>query len=144
MVRRVSLWVAVAVLLAAGVCASRASAQVSVLGPGAYGLGFFDYGSTNYGGNYRIPYYALFPPVYYSYPVARPYGYSPFAYPPGTVTPEAPQQAVAPVEYRNPLVPQRTASPTDKTASLPRMYYNPYVAEAKPASSLASARQAKP
>jgi hypothetical protein len=28
----------------------------------------------------RIPYFALFPPVYYSYPVSRPYGQSPFNY----------------------------------------------------------------
>ncbi len=34
------------------------------------------------------PYYALYPPVYYSYPVPRTYGYSPFAYPPGTPTPD--------------------------------------------------------
>ncbi|MEX0678469.1 MAG: hypothetical protein WD063_15420 [Pirellulales bacterium] len=138
MFRRVSLWVAVGILLAAGFNASQASAQV--LGPGAYGLGFFNYGDTNYGGNYRIPYYALFPPVYYSYPVARPYGYSPFAYPPGTVTPEATQK-VAPVEYRNPFVPQRASSTGDKSASLPRMYDNPFVKRAQTASTLASARQ---
>jgi hypothetical protein len=30
----------------------------------------------------HVPYFALHPPVYYSYRVARTYGYSPFAYPP--------------------------------------------------------------
>ena len=144
MFRRVSFWVAAAILLATGFCASQAHAQVSVLGPGAYGLGFFDYGSANYGNNYRIPYYALFPPVYYSYPVARPYGYSPFAYPPGTVTPEAPQKAVAPVEYINPLVPQPVKADGDKTASAPRMYLNPYVKQSRPASSVAVALPSGP
>ena len=38
--------------------------------------------------NDYIPYYAAHPPVYYSYPVPRPYGFSPYAYPPGTMTPE--------------------------------------------------------
>jgi hypothetical protein len=34
-----------------------------------------------------IPYYAVHPPVYYSDIVPRPYGYSPYAYVPGIVTP---------------------------------------------------------
>lgn len=38
--------------------------------------------------NERLPYFAQHPPVYYKRPVARPYGYSPYAYPPGYVTPE--------------------------------------------------------
>lgn len=32
--------------------------------------------------NEYIPYFAKHPPVYYSRPVARPYGYYPYAYPP--------------------------------------------------------------
>lgn len=57
---------------------------------GGYGAG---YGWGGWGGELfgvelggnedRIPFYALHPPVYYSYPIARPYGDSPFAYPPG-------------------------------------------------------------
>ncbi len=134
MFRRVSLWAVCGVLLAASFGASRASAQ---FGPGGYGIGFFNYGGNYYGGNYRVPYYALFPPVYYSYPVPRTYGYSPFAYPPGTMTPNAPQK-VAAVEYANPFVggarqdgavpaPVGKQEPVDPTASLPRMYYNPFV-----------------
>lgn len=91
-------------------------------------MGFF-----NYGGNYninqqRIPYYALYPPVYYSYAMARPYGYSPFAYPPGVMTPEARPEAAA-AEYRNPFVPPRDPSQPakDQTASAPRTYLNPFV-----------------
>ena len=34
------------------------------------------------------PYFSIHPPVYYSYPVARPYGYSPYAYPGTVKTPE--------------------------------------------------------
>ena len=84
MIGRVNLWVMSGVLLAASACASQANAQF--LSGGSYGLGFFNYGSP-WVYQQRIPYYALYPPVYYSYPVARTYGYSPFAYPPGTLTP---------------------------------------------------------
>ena len=40
------------------------------------------------------PYFALHPPVYYSAPVPRSYGYSPYAYPGRIVTPEAPVPVV--------------------------------------------------
>lgn len=46
----------------------------------------------------RIPHFALYPPVYYGQKVARPYGYSPFAVPPGIVPVET--QFVAPVELK--------------------------------------------
>jgi hypothetical protein len=50
-----------------------------------------------------VPYFALHPPVYYSYRVARTYGYSPFAYPPGVMTPSlesrrSPSSAAAVIE----------------------------------------------
>ena len=41
---------------------------------------------TNYASE-SVPYFALHPPVYYGKRVARTYGYSPFAYPPGVLTP---------------------------------------------------------
>lgn len=47
---------------------------------GGYGLSNY-YNRGIYVDQDRIPYFALHPPVYYSYPVPRPYGYSPFAYP---------------------------------------------------------------
>jgi len=129
MLRRLSLGLLGAIVALAGVGASSASA----FGPGGYGLGFFNYDMGMYGGNYRIPYYSLFPPVYYSYPVARTYGYSPFAYPPGTITPEGPPQ-IAPVTYINPLVKPSSGSDApqagatlDKSAAAPRMYTNPFV-----------------
>jgi len=44
------------------------------------------------------PYFALYPPVYYRYPVARTYGFSPFAYLSGAITPEGP---IRPYVVRN-------------------------------------------
>lgn len=54
-------------------------------------------GMTGWGGcwqpsNYAtesVPYFALHPPVYYSYRIARTYGFSPFAYPPGVIVTES-------------------------------------------------------
>jgi hypothetical protein len=51
----------------------------------------------------NVPYYAAFPPVYYSMPVPRAYGYSPFAYLPDVQTPEA-TVAAQPLEVPNPYV----------------------------------------
>ncbi len=52
------------------------------------GLGYGGWGQPNYGqgiyqgSNYRPPYFALHPPVYYSHEIIRrPMGASPFAYP---------------------------------------------------------------
>ncbi len=129
MIGRMALWMVGAVLLVSSACASKADAQF--ISGGGYGLGFFNYGNT---GVYmeRIPYYALYPPVYYSYPVPRPYGYSPFAYPPGTPTPElAPREQAA--EYINPFVPKKAAPAVDRSARVTapvrvaRTYINPFV-----------------
>jgi hypothetical protein len=48
-----------------------------------------------------VPYFSLYPPVYYSYRVARTYGYSPFAYPPGVMTPgsESPRPVMVQSTY---------------------------------------------
>ncbi len=121
---RTSFLIGVGVLLAAGLMGQRAQAQG--FGAGGYGLGFYNYSSYDMP---RIPYYALYPPVYYSYPVARPYGYSPFAYPPGVLTPEAPARPKA-AEYRNPYVPQPAQPVADRVAQNGgKMYYNPYVSQ---------------
>ncbi len=52
-----------------------------------------------------LPYFSLYPPVYYSYRVPWTYGYSPFAYPSGVLTPssEPPRAAVG----QNPVAQQR-------------------------------------
>ncbi|MGD9720220.1 MAG: hypothetical protein AB7O59_07690 [Pirellulales bacterium] len=132
MIGRLSLWVAVAVLLAMSVGASKADAQF--ISGGGYGLGFFNYGDNSYMFQ-RPPYFALYPPVYYSYPVARTYGYSPFAYPPGVMTPELRPSAKS-ATYTNPFVPKgNEASPAaDKAVSntgppvrVAQTYINPFV-----------------
>ncbi|MCA9264319.1 MAG: hypothetical protein KDA60_10745 [Planctomycetales bacterium] len=84
------------------------------------------------------PYFALHPPVYYSAPVARPYGYSPFAYPGNTPTPEIVEEE--PVIIENPHVSPSAleATPTlEENNSLdldhhsasvqPQMITNPFV-----------------
>lgn len=75
----------------------------------------------------NIPFYALHPPVYYSYPVARPYGYSPFAYPPGVKTPEV--EAPRPAILQNPHIAgfggDARVSSTAKVQ--PKRIQNPYV-----------------
>ena len=93
------LMVAAVVVAGTFSTAGRANAQC---GLGSYGYG---YGAWDVGRLYgvladRVPYYAAFPPVYYSYPVARSYGYSPFAYPPGVMTPEV--EVAEPLAISNP------------------------------------------
>lgn len=117
------------------------------IGGGIIGFGGGDYG---YGGwdvaelyreLYRnLPYFALHPPVYYSEPVPRTYGYSPFAYPPGTMTPEIVSEA-QPVTINNPYAPMTTPAkadvkPSDRSASTspapePLVIVNPFVSPAR-------------
>src|SRR5437762_12864962 len=51
----------------------------------------------------HIPFYALHPPVYYSYPIARAYGWTPFAYPPAAVI--LPLEDARPKQIINPFLP---------------------------------------
>lgn len=95
------------------------------------------------------PYFALHPPVYYSCPVPRSYGYSPYAYPSYVMTPEAAPAPAKPVMYKNPYVDQdapaqntqdKPATPTPRrTAAAPTPELNPYVAQ--PASQVVSRQQ---
>ena len=77
----------------------------------------------------HLPYFALHPPVYYSYPVPRPYGYSPYAYPPGTVTPEIIPRR--PLVIQNKFVPKRAVdrAQTDRVTRTPLRIVNPYVVQ---------------
>jgi hypothetical protein len=96
----------------------------------------------------RVPYFAAHPPVYYSYPVARPYGYTPFAYMPHVQTPEIIEAPMGPQEIMNPYVPseaQPSETPSDSairpsepgpdtTTQLPQhpqplLVINPYVGQ---------------
>jgi hypothetical protein len=137
MVRRIAACIVVG-LIVLGIGASAAHAQNGgVIAPfggcgggGGYGFGFFNYGGGINNSSDHIPFYALYPPVYYSFPVARPYGYSPFAYPPGTPTPDV---APEPVTYTNPFVkPDPDARPVAErvAADGSRTYYNPFVQQA--------------
>jgi hypothetical protein len=86
---------------------------------------------------YEVPHFAAFPPVYYSYPVPRTYGYSPFAYPPNVMTPEIVGD-IEPLENINPHVDSTEMKPTkeakpDRTAATsariePLVVMNPFVA----------------
>lgn len=118
-------------------CVLGGSAEAQMRGFGGFGGGY-GYGGWWTGLPYgfaqqqqELPYFSKYPPVYYSHPVPRPYGYSPFAYPPGYTTPE-PQQAPAPSDIENPFVPQQQTKPTsDRTAAstgpTPKVILNPYV-----------------
>lgn len=86
------------------------------------------YSSPYYPSDRRIPYFAEHPPVYYSVPVARPYGLSPFAYPP-TYEPAA---AVEPLMVPNPHIEAEPSSADSKEritrrAPKPLVVENPYV-----------------
>jgi hypothetical protein len=114
-------------------------------GGGGCGIGFGVGGYNDicgYAELYRelynnLPFYALHPPVYYSYPVPRTYGYSPFAYPPYVMTPEF-AGASEPLEIINPHVDSTEAKPTKSTKSdraaatsarvEPLVVINPFVA----------------
>ncbi|MCC7086477.1 MAG: hypothetical protein IT427_15865 [Pirellulales bacterium] len=120
-------------------------------GIGALGINF-PYGLYGNRVN-QVPYYAMFPPVYYSRPVPRSYGWSPFAYPPGITTPEV--EVVEAQEIINPFVPEKRLDPPnsdakpssakrDKVASLrgpvPQIVINPYVKQMNLASAASRTR----
>ncbi len=130
-----------AALLSAALIGSAASggSAMAQYGIGNYGAGFgFGYGFADIGRLYgvlaqNVPYYAAFPPVYYSVPVPRTYGYSPFAYPPGFVTPEVVAEDCAPAEILNPFVPSSSVTEpeadqvTSGRTNGPLVVMNPYV-----------------
>lgn len=60
------------------------------------------------------PYFALHPPVYYSAPVARTYGYSPHAYPGSVRTPDAPAAMPAAKMLKNQHVTPAKNTPKKK------------------------------
>ena len=116
---------------------------------GGYGGGYYGWGiggvyrSLDYPLDRRVPYFAAHPPVYYSYPVARTYGYSPFAYMPHVQTPEIIEAPMEPQEIMNPYVPatgqdgsadEQSEPSADTTTQLqrrpqPLLITNPYVTQ---------------
>lgn len=128
LIRKTCLALAATILVAAS--SQTASAQCGGYG---YGLGCWDVGNLYRVLADRVPYYAAFPPVYYSVPVPRTYGHSPFAYLPTHETPEV--EMVAPLVIDNPYVPtsgetpaQPVAEPQDKVtaAPTPQVILNPF------------------
>lgn len=135
MKRRLTLLLAA--LGSTAMLASSATACDGLGGYGGIGAGFLYQSLEN-----RVPYFAAHPPVYYSGPVARPYGYSPFAYPPNVMTPEIVNE-MGPQMIVNPYVPSsRSTTPnkskmdkndptgdqlTSHSGSQPLVVHNPYV-----------------
>ena len=110
-------------------------AALADIGRAQYPIGCvypYNYGSV-YGsyGRGLPPYFSLFPPVYYSCPVPRTYGYSPFAYPAGTPTPEIHAEPAQAKLMINPFVPRSevTKPATDQTTGGPYTLVNPFVTE---------------
>jgi hypothetical protein len=121
---RTAIW-AVLALLATSAIAGRAEACD---GPyfARWGGSHWLYPSGSLYAQESAPYFALHPPVYYSYPVARTYGFSPFPYPPEVLTPEQPPQP-SPVTA-NPFVAAAAASADDagERPQVPRRMNNPF------------------
>jgi hypothetical protein len=106
---------ALAMLVAWGICAAQASAQ--------WGDSLVAYADS------RVPYFALHPPVYYSQPVPRAYGYSPFPYPPEMITPNPQFRSAAPSVIHNPYATAawQTGSTPGTSIPSPLRIKNPYV-----------------
>lgn len=109
------------VAMATALQCKEATAQGPFLG-GGYGYGSYSIYSTE-----SIPFYWRYSPVYYSIPIPRTYGYSPYAYPPGVRTPEV---IIEPEVTVNPYVPkeQTPADPSSRVAGGVKRIQNPFVA----------------
>lgn len=130
--------VAIAVIMLAA--PSEANAQYGNGFGGVYGGGVFGGFNSPYASS-RIPtppYFALHPPVYYSVPVPRTYGYSPIAYGSNVRTPDIAPAAGEPMTIVNPYVTQpakasikEEAKPADGDTAAnqpkPLMIVNPFV-----------------
>jgi hypothetical protein len=76
-----------------------------------------------------VPYFAQHPPVYYSQAVPRTYGYSPYPYPPGVLTPDPAPLPRAPRTIPNPFVGGAYGANPWPGGSIPAplLIINPYV-----------------
>lgn len=110
----------VAICGAAGSALAGSPYETRYVGPAWGGFGTFPsiYSTES------IPYFAEFPPVYYSHPVARTYGYSPYAYPPGVITPRRPRPAET---SRIPSLDRHYPASCCVAAAEPLRIKNPYV-----------------
>jgi hypothetical protein len=106
------------------VCAGADSADAQIFAP--------SYGFAGGTGPYNLyiqdtpPFYAMYPPVYYSQPMSRSYGWSPFAYPPGVPTPQAHVSAPQGVHTAT-VVESNAPAPAEAVAVAPLTIENPFV-----------------
>ncbi len=85
-----------------------------------YGFGGFAAASPYSLGQVPVPpYFALHPPVYYSAPVPRPYGYSPYAYPGWIRTPAVVAAPPCPQVMTNPYVEPTSATSAESATPTP-------------------------
>ena len=71
-------------------------------------------------------FYSMYPPVYYSRPVSRAYGFSPFAYPPGMPTPQNTVSAPLGLQTSEVYDSNAVPGPADALAVAPLMIENPF------------------
>lgn len=104
------------------------------------GFGLFPIGTIGFAPrSEEPPYFAKFPPVYYSHIVRRPYGVSPYAAPPGIAPVELAVPAPLPVTIVNPHFEE---SPVEGSETSPTQTV-PMIDEAIPASVPVEAEPAK-
>ena len=121
------------VLFAAGLAlagAASAHAQHPYAWPNELGATAYGVTGTMYGLGIvpTPPYFALHPPVYYSCPVPRSYGYSPYAYPGCMQTPEVDFRSFQNGEEAPPTETEELpAQPTSKVAARGQWIANPFV-----------------
>jgi hypothetical protein len=128
MIRRV-VCIALGLFLGSSAALQAAQPYGAYGGCGGYGGAWWSDYYMGLAHRQEIPHFALYPPVYYSLPVPRTYGYSPFAYPPTVMTPEVVEDKSETII--NPHVPQQPDAEEKPTAmrvtSAVRMIANPYV-----------------
>ena len=79
--------------------------------------------ASGYTAREQLPYFAKFPPVYYSHIVKRPYGVSPYAAPAGIAPVELNFAAPVPVTVKNPFFEKKVlpVKAPEKPAAEPEM-----------------------
>jgi hypothetical protein len=102
----------------------------------AFGQGW-NYYPANWNGCYShgsyacdyVPYYAMHPPVYYSYHTARTYGDSPYPYPPGISALQQAFSAITPQIIKNEYAGEDSSMPGEQSVRTiqPLRISNPFV-----------------
>jgi hypothetical protein len=126
----ITLVLGIALFSAVNLQAAQPYAACGDCGYGAWGSSWWGGGYSMFGHEGLIPHYALYPPVYYSLPVPRTYGYSPFAYPPTVMTPEVVEDKSETIINPHVPAPDENEKPTAmRVTSTVRIIANPYVVD---------------